>query len=173
METVGTPSQTENEMIPFSTKNKKEEIRTFQYSIIETTEPLNIYYNKNTSPDEFGKTKTVIEFKVYTIPANNKFYSHKFEIINNPPAISVNMDNNKNDEFKGQGIPERIIEIASCYLRRDIISSKKGTPGAFMSNDSKKVWDRVVSKNPNASFDKVKGHYILKFERPSDPNVTK
>ncbi len=121
----------------------------FQYEIDE---------DKKTYPDE-------ITFRVYNIPMDkNRFFLYTFKLIDENTAKGEMMDANKCDEFKKKGIPERIIEKASSYLKCNIISSPRiHQPGNFLVDPSHKAWERLTKQNNNAIKDEQNKCFILNY----------
>lgn len=114
--------------------------------------------DKKTSSDE-------ITFLVYSIPENeNRFFHYTFKKINENTAQGISMDANNCDEFRKKGIPERIIEKASSYLKCNIISSPLNPQsGNFMIDPSIKAWERLSEQNNNAFKDEQNNYFIHKY----------
>jgi len=105
-----------------------------------------------------------ITFKVFSIPENEiRWFSYRLTILDNYTAKKEMLD--VNAEFAQKGIPEKIIEIASKYLKRCIISSPIGyNPGNYLIPSARKVWERLVLKNSNVKFVQDKGHFIMEYK---------
>lgn len=133
----------------FETRDINNNFCKFQYSF---------EYDKIIEPTE-------ITFSVFSIPENfNRYFSYEFKIINHKLAKGYMMTNNNNEEFAKKGIPEKIIEIASLILKRDIISSPiKPKAGNYLVVPSYKAWLRLTIQSNNAYLDKNRDCFVLKF----------
>ena len=94
-------------------------------------------------------------FKVYSIPQDEiRWFSYKVKTLNETLAKSEHLSINGNIEFAKKGIPERIIQIASSELNRDIQSSPISyQEGNYLTPASKKAWERLVIQSNNATLD--------------------
>jgi hypothetical protein len=102
-----------------------------------------------------------VHFKVFLIPQNStRWFLYTFKILDEYTAKGETMTNHGYSEFSKKGIPEKIIEIAAETLNRKIISSPV-TPeaGNYLVETSLKVWERVVEKNKNATFNETEGYF--------------
>lgn len=104
-----------------------------------------------------------VMLKVYSNPMDEmKWFSYTFEILDEHTAKGSMMTSFNNIEFRKKGIPERLIERASEYLNRNIISSPlHSEEGNFLVIPSYKAWERLVSENPKARKDETNNHFIL------------
>lgn len=137
-------------MKPFSTIDANNVERNFQYAF---------EYGDELRPD-------MVYFKVYSEPHDPyRYFSYNLKIVNEQTAKGEMMNTNSNSEFSKMGIPERIIEIASMELKKNIISSPiTWKAGNYLVGPSKKAWERLVSKNPLAVLDNENDRFILKYE---------
>lgn len=134
----------------FETKDVNNKQCSFQY-IVE--------YGDELHPNE-------ITFKVYSIPVDElKWFTYKLKIIDDTFAKNELLDNNGNEAFKRKGIPEKIIEIASKTLQRNIISSPiTFNPGNYLAPPARKVWERLVKYNSNAFYSKEQECFVFVLE---------
>lgn len=137
-------------MVEFETIDIDGVVNKFQYSF-EKGDELN--------PDE-------VVFKVYSIPSNKlRWFSFRLKIIDDTFAKSELLDNNDNEEFKRKGIPEKIIEIASKTLQRNIISSPISySPGNYLVPSAKKIWERLVNSSPNTFNSQEQDCFVFSLE---------
>ena len=105
-----------------------------------------------------------ITFRVYSIPRNpDRFFKYTFSILDNETVKSETADHHDLEEFKQKGLPEKILEIASEILNRDIKSSPiTFQRGNFLIPAAKKAWERLVLTNPNAEKDELNDCFILR-----------
>ena len=124
-------------MTEFLTSDIDGNICQFQYSI------------------EIKETDNEVVFKVHSIPQNEmRWFSYRLKIINNTLAKSEHFSNFENSEFAKKGIPEKIIQIASLELNRDIQSSPiTFSAGNYLIPSSRKAWERLVLQSKSASLD--------------------
>jgi hypothetical protein len=113
---------------------------------------------------EINDLDNEVTFKVYSIPINEiRWFSYRVKIINENLVKSEHLSINNHTEFSKKGIPEKIIEIASSELNRDIYSSPISfNEGDFLTPQSKKVWERLVAQNENAVLDSENDCFIYK-----------
>ncbi len=106
-----------------------------------------------------------ITFKVYSIPVDElKWFTYRLKIIDDTFAKSELLDNNGNEAFKRKGIPEKIIEIASKTLQRNISSSPiTFNPGNYLVPSAKKAWERLLKQNTKVKFNKTYDCFILEW----------
>jgi len=137
-------------MVEFNTIDINGTINKFQYS-----------FEKG---DELNPDKVI--FKVYSIPYDElKWFSYRLKIIDDTFAKSELLDNNGNEEFKRKGIPEKIIEIASKTLQRNIISSPiTFNPGNYLVPPARKAWERLVKHNSNVFYSKEQDCFVFALE---------
>ncbi len=138
-------------MVEFDTIDINGTINKFQYSFEKGDEILN--------PND-------VTFKVYSIPKNElRWFSYRFQIIDNDIAKGEMMDINSNVEFSKKGIPEKIIEIASKILQKNIISSPISfSSGNYLVPPAKKAWERLVNINPNAFYSQEQDCFVFVLE---------
>lgn len=108
----------------------------------------------------------LVHFRVFTIPEKqNRYFLYTFKIVDNYTAKGEMMTNNGLIEFSQKGIPEKIIEIASLMLKRNIISSPLNNPQAanYLIGPSRKAWERLVANNKNASFNASSDNFELRL----------
>ncbi len=107
-----------------------------------------------------------ITFRVFSIPMNElEWFQYTVKIINSHLAKSETFTHNYKMEFSKKGIPEKIVEIASNYLKRSIVSSPKSPkPGDFIIPAAIKAWDRLILQNSNARYDKANDCFILEWK---------
>lgn len=137
-------------MEQFETLDCEKKTCRFQY-LIEKGDDLN--------PDK-------IHFKVFLNPENPyRWFTYSFQIVDNNTAKGEMMSNNGYVEFAKKGIPERIIEIASNVLKRNIISSPF-TPqaGNYLVGPSYKAWERLVNMNENALKDVNNNCFVFNYK---------
>jgi hypothetical protein len=105
-----------------------------------------------------------VTFKVFSIPSNEmSWFSYRVKIINENTVKSEHLSINGNNEFSKKGIPERIIEIASSELNSDIYSSPISFQnGNYLTEPSRKAWERLVAQNENAVLDSENDCFIFK-----------
>lgn len=103
-------------------------------------------------------------FKVFSIPLNEmRWFSYRVRIINDTLIKSEHLSINENSEFAKKGIPEKIIQIASSELNRDIQSSSiTFKNGNYLTPPSKKAWERLVAQCENAFLDSKNDCFIYK-----------
>jgi hypothetical protein len=123
-----------------------------------------VEYGDELNPD-------LVYFKVFTIPENPmRCFSYTFKIIDSSTAKGEMMTNNGCIEFSQKGIPEKIIEIASHYLQKNIISSPLNPQAAdYLVGPSKKAWERLVANNENANLNEYSGNF--EFRLNNNENV--
>jgi hypothetical protein len=133
-------------MTIFETFDIDGEIRQYQYSF------EHIEYSDD------------VLFKVFSIPLDEiRWFSYRVKIINSTLAKSEQFSNFGNSEFAKKGIPEKIIQIASSELNRDIKSSPiTFQDGNYLTPPSRKAWERLVLQCENAYLDTVKDCFIYK-----------
>lgn len=104
---------------------------------------------------EFLEYSDNVLFKVFSIPmVEMKWFSYRVRILNNKLAKSEHLSTNCNLEFSKKGIPEKIIQIASFELKRDIQSSLINFQnGNYLTPPSRKAWERLVEQCENAYLD--------------------
>lgn len=105
-----------------------------------------------------------VTFKVFSIPLNEmRWFSYRVKIINEKTVKSEHLSINGNNEFAKKGIPERIIEIASSEINSDIYSSPISFQnGNYLTEPSRKAWERLVAQNENAVLDTENDCFIYK-----------
>lgn len=133
-------------MTEFSTTDIDENICHYQY-LFETIE----YSNE-------------ILFKVFSLPLDEmRWFSYRVKIINNTLVKSEHLSINGNTEFSKKGIPEKIIQIASSELNRNIQSSPiTFQNGNYLTPPSRKAWERLVVQCKNAYLDIENDCFIYK-----------
>lgn len=106
-----------------------------------------------------------ITFNVYSIPKDEfRTFQYTFKIIDKNTAKAEMVTRNGWSEFSQKGLPEKIIQLASQILCRDIISSPLNPEaGNYLVGSSKKAWDRLVYTNKNAQLSDDEKHYIFKY----------
>ena len=105
-----------------------------------------------------------ITFRVYSIPRNiHRHFEYTFSILDEETAKGETADHHNLEEFVQKGLPEKIIEIASEVLNRDIKSSPiTPQPGNFLIAASKKAWERLIQTNPYAEKDLANDCFVLR-----------
>jgi hypothetical protein len=113
---------------------------------------------------DFNDLDDEVTFRVFSIPANEmRFFSYRVKIINNNIAKGEQFSNFGNSEFIKKGIPEKIIQIASSELNRDIKSSLiTFQEGNYLTPPSRKAWERLVAESENAFLDSENDCFIYK-----------
>ncbi|PIY12264.1 MAG: hypothetical protein COZ18_02455 [Flexibacter sp. CG_4_10_14_3_um_filter_32_15] len=114
---------------------------------------------------ELNDLDNEVTFKVYSIPLNEmRWFSYRVKIINEDLIKSEHLSINYNTEFSKKGIPEKIIEIASSELNSNIQSSPISFQnGNYLTEPSRKAWERLVARNENAVLDSENDCFIYKL----------
>lgn len=136
-------------MTQFETIDIDQNLCQFQYSV---------EYGDELNPDK-------VYFRVFSIPENPiRWFSYTCKIINENVAKGEMLNSNLNIEFEKKGIPERIIEIASIFLKKTIISSPTiPQAGDYLVGSSRKAWERLVENNKNATLKEENNYFELKY----------
>ncbi len=118
-------------------------------------------YSLNES-EEDGNTKYIFHVMPKDLNAKDWFEFAITMIDDKKGKITV-MNNRSMSEYVGKGIPDKLIEEASCVLSISISSSSnnaryKNFDPEWRTSDADKVWRRLISKN-KASYDKNKDTY--------------
>jgi len=113
---------------------------------------------------EINDLDNEVTFRVYSIPINEmKWFSYRVKVINENLVKSELLSINNNTEFSKKGIPEKIIEIASSELNSNIQSSPISFQnGNYLTEPSRKAWERLVARNENAVLDSENDCFIYK-----------
>lgn len=98
--------------------------------------------------------------------AVNDWFEFVVTVISSTVGKVTMMTNNNMAEYKGKGIPEKMIEEAAHVLKLTIISStnksvKKLPPSEFRTIAATKVWERLREKG-QALYDEEEDIYTFK-----------